>query len=117
MRSLTALLEFPDKRLVDHGIENDAGVLLDVLQNALQLALRAHKRMHVLDRADVLILHGRSLRDRDQRLACRIRNEVHVEHARQRHSLRLAKKGLRACSKPRRYPGRAMRDSGLREQP
>src|SRR5690606_26159717 len=52
---------------------------LDLLENALELTLRAHERMHMLDRAHLGILDSRRLRDRRKRFAGCIRDQMQVE--------------------------------------
>ena len=52
------LLKLGAQGLIDHRIEDDARLLLNFRQHPLQLPLRAHQRMHMLNRPHIRILHG-----------------------------------------------------------
>ena len=67
--------------LLEQRVEDDAGRLLDFGQDAVELLLRAHQRIDVLDRHDLAVLRGRGPRHGRQRLAGRIRDEVQMEVA------------------------------------
>ena len=74
-------LEAPGQIRIEQRIEHDAGRGLDLAQHTVELLLRAHQRIDMLDRRHIGILRGSRARDRDQRLAGRIRNEMKMEIA------------------------------------
>ena len=96
-----ALLDLLDQLLVDDGVEDDAGRLLDLLQHALELLGGAHQRMHVLDRPHLRVLHGGGLGHGGERLAGRIRDEVQMEVAGQPVGHLLKRPEFARAAKPR----------------
>ena len=71
-----------DQLLLDDRIEDDAGRLPPSPSAPCSSCLRAHERMHVLDRPHLRVLHRRrALADGGQRLAGRIRDQMQVEVA------------------------------------
>ena len=71
----------PRQLLVDHGVEHDARLLLDVLEHLRQLLLGADQRIDVLDRARILVLRRGRAAGREQRLAGGVGDQVQVEEA------------------------------------
>ena len=55
------------------------GAFLDLGQHAVELLLGAHQRIDVLDRRDIGVLRRRRARDRDQRLAGRVGDQMQME--------------------------------------
>ena len=79
---LAAVVFQPLQQLViEQRVEHDARRFLDLRQHAVELLLGPHQRIDVLDRRDLGVLRGRRARDRDQRLAGRVGDEVEVEVA------------------------------------
>ena len=76
-----ALVDLPRQSLVDHRIEHDARLLLDVLEHLHQLLFGADQRIDVLDRARVLVLRRRRAAGGKQRLAGRVRDQMQMEEA------------------------------------
>src|SRR5690606_10110848 len=76
-----ALVYLPSKVLVDDGVEDDAGFLIDFGEDLLELLFRADKRIDMLDRSCVLVLRRCGTTSRQQRLACRVGNQVQMEKA------------------------------------
>ena len=96
-----ALLDLLDQLLVDDGVEDDAGRLLDLLQDALELLGRAHQRVDVLDGPHLRVLHGGGLGHGGQRLAGRVRDEVQMEGAGQPVGHLLKRPEFAGAAKPR----------------
>src|SRR5690606_24458513 len=67
--------------LIYDRVEHDAGLPVDIIEHFLKLLLRAHKRVDVLDRADVLVLRGGSPPRRQKGLACGIGNQMQMKEA------------------------------------
>ena len=65
--------------VLEHGVEHDAGRGLDLGDDAIELLVGAHQRIDVLDRRDGGILRRGRARDRDQRLAGRVRDEMQMK--------------------------------------
>ena len=72
-------LEIAADRGVDHGVEDQARLLLDIVEHAVEMAFRAHHRPEMPKRLDILELRQAGARHHVQRLAGRIREEVEVE--------------------------------------
>ncbi len=69
------------ERRIQHGVEHDAGRGFDLGDHAIELLFGAHQRIDVLDRRDGRILRGGRARDRDQRLAGRVRHKMQMKKA------------------------------------
>ena len=65
--------------LFEQRVEHDARRSLDLDQHAVELLVRAHQRMHVLDRRHAGVLGRGRARDRDQGLAGGVRDEMQME--------------------------------------
>ena len=65
--------------VVEQGVEDDAGGLLDFGKDPVKLLLRAHQRIDVLDRRDLGVLRGRGPRYGGQCLTGGIRNEMKMK--------------------------------------
>ena len=65
--------------LLEQRVEHDARRFLDFGQHPVELLLRADQRMHMLDRHDLGVLRRGRPRDRDQRLAGRIGDQMQME--------------------------------------
>ena len=66
---------------VQQGVEHDSGRSLHLVEDAIELALAADKRVNVLDRSYGDVLGGRRASDRDQRLAGRVGDKVKMKIA------------------------------------
>ena len=73
------LLEHRARRRVDQSEDDEAGVLRDLLEDALKMRFGADHRPEVADRLDIVILGERRLGDVLQRLAGRIRQQMEVQ--------------------------------------
>ena len=67
--------------LIDEREENDARRRSDLRDNLVELDLRAHQRIDVLDRGHALILRRHGAADRDERLAGRVGYKMQMEIA------------------------------------
>ena len=67
--------------LLDQGVEHDAGRGLDLADHALELGVRTHERIDMLDGGNALILRDDRAGDGDQRFARRVGDEMEMEIA------------------------------------
>ena len=80
------LHEGSSKGITDSNLCRDAGHLLDFSEHPVELLLRSHQRMHVLDRHDLGVLRRRRPRHRNQRLSGGIGDQMQMKIAgRRRH--------------------------------
>jgi hypothetical protein len=73
------LFQAARKVALQQRVEHDPRRILDFVEDALELFLRPHQRVHVLDRRNSGVLRSSSTRHRDQRFAGRIGDEVKME--------------------------------------
>ena len=64
---------------VEQRIEHDAGRVIELIKDAVELLAGAHQRMNVLDRRHIDVLRGGRARDREQRLPGCVRDEMQME--------------------------------------
>jgi len=80
--------------LIDEREENDARCRSDLRDNLVELGLRAHQRIDVLDRRHALILRRNGAADRDERLAGRVGYKMQMEIAAAQQALRFGPGGV-----------------------
>ena len=79
---LAAVLFQPlDQVFFEQRVEHDAGRFGDFGQHAIELLLRAHHRIEMLDRRHVGVLRRGRARHRDQRFAGRVGHQMEMEIA------------------------------------
>ena len=70
-----------DQVFLEQRIEHEAGRFGDFGQRKVELLLRAHHRIEMLDRRHIGVLRRRRARDRDQRFAGGVGNQMQMEIA------------------------------------
>jgi hypothetical protein len=71
----------PREFLIDDGVEDDARLAVDLLEDLLQLLFGADQRIDVLDGARILVLRRRRAPGREQRFARRVGDQMQMEEA------------------------------------
>ena len=83
---LAALLLKPlDQVFFQQRVEDQAGGFGDFGEHMIELLLRAHHRIKMLDRRNIRVLRRSRTRDGNQRFAGRVRHEMQMEIAGVRH--------------------------------
>src|SRR5215467_10962442 len=78
----TLVLKPSDQRLIEQGVKNNTWRFLNLGQHTIKLPVGTHRGIDMLHWRRAVILRGSSARDRDQRFAGGVRDEMKMKEAR-----------------------------------